>query len=928
VPPGVWRSMPDVLYRIGPNAGAIRREPMHKLQNGLCVDEETTIRLLLPEPTVWAELLLHTEGQAVEVTWYARVLIKNPHGNAPLYTWQVVKTDLVLATKLDQPVAYEDPARPILRIDVRGVGCGNKPITPEALIASGQLTALGRFLDALAQNRQLANPMTTIYPELLPPGCLWGMFGFRAQPKPIEQHTYYSTFLNSPLYTWAPTTEWVRYEVASATQTTLRFTITDSAGFRQSVELHPADKRAITDWSRIRNVRNVTPAPAGAEFTAEAVLDDGSARQLSGRSSFLPPPTALDSRDEKPPIHCSPELTERAPALLKFLDRLVQNSHLLEKELQLHPKNHDLYEESFLISPLYDLKQTKAQQVLYQAAWDKELGPLVIRIRDFLEYDCIIRLSHTKVGTRVPFDEIVSFVQIQRDPDSTGPGEVYDFLILARLRNGTEMWLRGRSCYPIGECHVGCRTCLYRVCYETVKDAQHNDSIPTDEEVEDAAEVMVAGLEGSIQPIWRPDTYFAVRFVTRDIATRYDDAQEGGNYQRSFVVGWRTTGPLGHFHKYPGSGGTTETLAAFAALEAAGRADEFKSANLQHYLDLPRCYPNADGRLTAAKPLFYVQPRLDLFYLKPYVYEMYRDWDAYNGAEKIWSALQVAILDPAPAPGAATPTIVDGEWQETTPATTTPEVVVVDDMITNGEPCADVPPPEPIDVFTTFPIPQLEPLKLYTAVFSNVFRRDSAAQPSIREVHRYVFQTSRYASFSEQVRSWILKAEAGVVVRSAVYEVEVEADAMALAAAVAVLADPATSSDDLKQRFADPFDRLMDGILKVGALAPAATTEFNIFRLKGSARVLGILVRNPEPFNDPKIPASELEQTLTLSLSGGPTTDYRALLARDAASVFVTNSDESLNVPAGTYHFTFRYLRWDGVDYVNEATETAEFDRS
>lgn len=253
---------------------------------------------------------------------------------------------------------------------------------------------------------------------------------------------------------------------------------------------------------------------------------------------------------------------------------------------------------------------------------------------------------------------------------------------------------------------------------------------------------------------------------------------------------------------------------------------------------------------------------------------------------------------------------------------------MINGMIENGDPCADVDPGDPIDVTTVFSPPDLEPLKLYTAVFSNLFRRDSATAASKHEVHRYVFRTSRYPTFAAQIGSWILEEDEGVVIRSAVYDIEVDADAAMLADATAVLTDPATSSDDLKQRFADPFDRVIDGILRLGALEPAATTEFNVIRVTGTSRVLGILVRNPEPFNDPKMPAADLGETVKLSVGGGSTNLFRALHAKDAARVFVTNADAGMNVPAGTHRFTFQYRRWNGTAYAVEATAAAEFERT
>ncbi|HYR29874.1 MAG TPA: hypothetical protein VEU30_15495, partial [Thermoanaerobaculia bacterium] len=286
----------------------------------------------------------------------------------------------------------------------------------------------------------------------------------------------------------------------------------------------------------------------------------------------------------------------------------------------------------------------------------------------------------------------------------------------------------------------------------------------------------------------------------------------------------------------------------------------------------------------------------------------------------------------APPPAAPPAPVVVASWSVTPPVAQAVDVAIIDNMLSNGDPCGDVDPPgDGIDVVVGFTVPQLEPLTLYTAVFRNAFRRNSAALASRQEVHRYVFQTSAYPHFAAQIGSWILESDpmTGTIIRAAVYDVEVEADAATLAAATAVLTNPSTSSDDLKQRFADPFDRLIDGIFKLEPLPPPVTTEFNVIRLAGSpARVLGVLVRSREPLNDPKMPAAELATTVRLSVNGGATALYRGLHAKDAARVFVTNANHTMNVPAGTHTFTFDYRRWSGTAYVNQATTTAAFMRT
>jgi hypothetical protein len=177
--------------------------------------------------------------------------------------------------------------------------------------------------------------------------------------------------------------------------------------------------------------------------------------------------------------------------------------------------------------------------------------------------------------------------------------------------------------------------------------------------------------------------------------------------------------------------------------------------------------------------------------------------------------------------------------------------------------------------------------------------------------------------------------------------------------------------DPLVQEFADPFDRLVDGALKLGAIDPAQTTDFTIIQNvsssinTASSSTIGILVRNPEPFNDPKLPLGTLAQTLTLSFNGGPVTDFVVLFSKDRAKAFITNivpipipiipipvpvgsfgssvptaslssisigpgiipilTGSIMDIPSGNLLFTFQYMQYNGSAYVTVDTETVTF---
>lgn len=197
--------------------------------------------------------------------------------------------------------------------------------------------------------------------------------------------------------------------------------------------------------------------------------------------------------------------------------------------------------------------------------------------------------------------------------------------------------------------------------------------------------------------------------------------------------------------------------------------------------------------------------------------------------------------------------------------------------------------------------------------FRRALRSGAPAEPRRQEVHRYVFQTSRYADFAEQVYSYRLAGESEPggepVEGEAVFEIDRPFDSAAITAARSVL--DGTAGDDLAQRLADRFDRLLAGALELGELHPPETTEFNLIRR--GARVLGLLVRSPESFNDPKMPAVELDRTVRLAAAGVP--DCQAVYSKDSSQVFLTDRAGSLELPAGTYRFTFEHRLFNGEAY-------------
>jgi hypothetical protein len=102
-------------------------------------------------------------------------------------------------------------------------------------------------------------------------------------------------------------------------------------------------------------------------------------------------------------------------------------------------------------------------------------------------------------------------------------------------------------------------------------------------------------------------------------------------------------------------------------------------------------------------------------------------------------------------------------------------------------------------------------------------------------------------------------------------------------------------------------------------------TEFNL--VKNNGKLIGILIRNPEPFNDPKIPTEVIQDSIQMRafISGvwGTIAEFVAVHSKDRSQVFITNSNYSFEIDQESkLEFTFNYKIYDGVAYENDSAST------
>ncbi len=660
---------------------------------------------------------------------------------------------------------------------------------------------------------------------------------------------------------------------------------------------------------------------------AKATLIDKSKKELPTKQSSVKAPQP----NEDP---CG-DLTSEAKQLQTLLNTIFETRLIQIPSTKLWPESFNPeFDQVFFNSVLYNKPLVKGLIVMYERRLLTDLS-VTFDIFDNDDsgngYSCSFTLeivSKTASGILT----LTNLHNLRPDPDHIQDGLVYHFLIDAVDQKGNIVTLKGTSCYPIVDCIKDCSTYLYQICVLEFEAAQTNSTIPTQASVDIEVQTIINSFDGSIQPIWRPNTNYAIKITTSDKLYRENsNTSVHAPYVRTSVFAFKTAGPLGHFHIYQDGANTEQVRSDYAELLANNREDEFKLSKLLHYINFEKCFPNADGQLINAKPLFYVDPKLRMFYLKNHVYSMMRDWDDFPASGQNLEGsnidFEVVIKDPAPDPNGTPLNPVLATWALDPLPWVSQDVTILNNMLTYGDPCTVFNEFGQTMPLSEFQLPELKPLKLYTAIFNNKFKRFSDTDFIVREIHRYPFQTSRYPDFEAQIASYRLYTEDGQSFKDAIYAVDVDVDAAGIANAALVLdqpSDPMSKDDVLRRDFGHPFNRLIEGIFKLQALHPPISTEFNVINNVDNNTILGILVKNPEPFNDPKMPLSEAVTTITMTVNGG--SSYKALLSKDYSQAFLTNDDNSMNIPSGaSIVVTFDYRLWDGNDYTNIDTQMVAF---
>lgn len=561
----------------------------------------------------------------------------------------------------------------------------------------------------------------------------------------------------------------------------------------------------------------------------------------------------------------------------------------------------------------------------------------------------------------------------------------------------------------IGNCICECTpkefTMIHQVCWMSVEDYEYNINIPSQEAIAEDAQAAIDGITKYIQPIWRPDTSYYVHFILKD---NVDNGSTIQSYPYTF--GFSTGGPVGYFHthdkstygdlklkngdrllKEDNTNGNSYFVVSNNGLEnengslyinntngfiledttgylrdavtgiyikipgsnpekplkVVAHSDKYPLTTLKQYIDYNRSYPNADGNLLSAKPLFYDDQvsmingqiasttQIQLFFSKAYATHFFHKWESYKNApssdNSLAGRLKIVIKDPVEDISIVNPPYLDynpndneythiPQTEEVWNPEENPQVPFAIDHYFNlmeapncmGEVIITKPASEYVTIFPK----HLKPNKLYTAIVNNLFDVNHngnfdtvAAIDETREVHKFVFKTSRYKDFKEQVESYFLEREfeGNLVQRDAIFnlekpftQAEIDASYTTIWNWNNIINQQALTGftpeiiETLTNDYQHPFDRVFEGILGLKPLNEAVSTEVNIIKDTNTGSIIALIVRNPEPFNNPKFRQEVIKDTIEVMTEGNINSSYMVLFSKDHSQVIIMNSAKNI----------------------------------
>jgi len=240
-----------------------------------------------------------------------------------------------------------------------------------------------------------------------------------------------------------------------------------------------------------------------------------------------------------------------------------------------------------------------------------------------------------------------------------------------------------------------------------------------------------------------------------------------------------------------------------------------------------------------------------------------------------------------------------------------------------------------IGSFNDLTLADLNPNKLYTVSLFSIYKGHDDPDEVKELVHSFVFETSRYTNFAEQIQSFNLGNN-----KEALYTVSKNFASNDLTLLKNILFDPTSVAQNYIAQFPEKYDRIMENALsKVFPMDAAVCTEVNVIKhVSGNtSQVIGLLIRSKEPLCDPRIPedkvynqTSPLIQVENLLSNATTDTDYDYIFSKDRSKFFVYKKSNGVpqnmtEIPHGTLTVKFTPLEFDGEDYTAGSLSNINF---
>ena len=580
---------------------------------------------------------------------------------------------------------------------------------------------------------------------------------------------------------------------------------------------------------------------------------------------------------------------------------------------------------------------------------------------------------------------------------------INDFLDKKDIPNYTFAWNAVQAILDylneIGNCVCECKpkefTIIHQVCWLSMEDYEYNINIPSQAAIAEDAQATIDGITQFIQPIWRPDTSYYIHFVLKD---NVDNGTHIEPYP--YTYGFTTAGPVGYFHTDEKStygdlklksgdrllkddnsyfivadnGLLNENGSLYLAnsngfiledttgilknalsgnmiiepgsnpprnLKVIAHPDKYPLTSLTQYIDYNRSYPNADGNLLSAKPLFYNDEigettQIYLFFNKAYATHFFHKWESYKNESgtqnRIDGRLKIVIKDPVEDISIVNPPYLDYDENDTI-HTHIPQTVqewnqeenpqipfAINHYLNlyNAPNCiGGVTIIKPASEYVTIFPKHLKPNKLYSVIVNNLFDvnhdgdfENNADIKEIREVHKFVFKTSRYKDFEQQINSYFLERDfdGNLVQREAIFKFEKQFSQDELNASFITVKNWINDDDNqesitgftpeiiktLINDYQHPYDRVFEGILGLKPWDEPISTEVTVLKDTTTNNIIALIVRNPEPFNNPKFRKEVIADTIQILVNNEVDDSYFVLFSKDNSQAIIMNSEKNI----------------------------------